>query len=110
MAHWVFKVQYLKTSLVLPMIFIEAKLEYEIDASLEYGSIDTNRLEETILKYENDDAGHDSHEMSRNVKRIFNRFDAVIDRQKQSVSRINCYLLVLSVTFAVVAEAAVYYI
>lgn len=110
MAHWVFKVQYLKTSLVLPMIFIEAKLEYEIDASLEYGSIDTNRLEETILKYENDDAGHDSREMSRNVKRIFNRFDAVIDRQKQSVSRINCYLLVLSVTFAVVAEAAVYYI
>ena len=33
MAHWVFKVQYLKTSLVLPKIFIEAKLEYEIGAS-----------------------------------------------------------------------------
>ena len=33
MAHWVFKVQYLKTSLVLPKIFVEAKLEYEIDVS-----------------------------------------------------------------------------
>ena len=33
MAHWVFKVQYLKTSLILPKIFVEAKLEYEIDQS-----------------------------------------------------------------------------
>ena len=60
---------------------MEAKLEYEIDVSQKerslVSSIDTNRLEEAILKYEKDDGVHD---VSRNVKRIFDRFDTVIDR------------------------------
>ena len=56
-------------------------MEYEIDVSQKerslVSSIDTNRLEEAILKYEKDEGEHD---MNRNVKRIFDRFDTVIER------------------------------
>ena len=53
MAHWAFKVQYLRTSLVLPKFFTEAKLEYEIDAAQDTtdGSIDLHRLQNAIAPY-----------------------------------------------------------
>ena len=83
LAHWVFTVQYLKTSLILPVTLREAKLEWLHEAQNHSQAL--NPLDMQKLNDELEAFGHDSGRNS--LTQTFKKFDEVIDSLKRQVSR-----------------------
>ena len=79
LAHWVFTVQYLKTSLILPVTLREARLEWLHEAqnqSQVLNPLDLQKLNDELEAF-----GHDSGRNS--LTQTFKKFDEVIDSLKR---------------------------
>ena len=98
MGHWTFSAQYLQTALILPKLFIEAKLEWLLQHTQDnqqfdkQAGFDYNRLHSEITRYEEvDPMNGDNTTFSRisSIPDVFNRFDKVINDQKKAIRRVN---------------------
>ena len=61
MAHWIFSTQYLHTSLILPSLFTEAKLEWlqdEASPEKNFGQWNTHKIEEYLTANEENSSGN----------------------------------------------------
>ena len=79
LAHWVFTVQYLKTSLILPVTLREARLEWLHECQNQSQAL--NPLDMQKLNDELEAFGHDSGRNS--LTQTFKKFDEVIDSLKR---------------------------
>ena len=108
MAHWIFSAQYLRTCLVLPILFIEAKLEWVMDDAqsnkIGANAPDWNKLQNELAK-------HGSSNEISSVDQTFLKFDMVIREQKKAVQRINrdVLLITVGITLYIFGLVAMYF-
>ena len=83
-----FTIQYLKTSIILPLTLKEAKLEWLHDTSFGQGEMTGQKLENlnsALLEFQNADRSNDSEDHS--TFEILKKFDGVIEKIKIELQR-----------------------
>ena len=106
LGHWFFATQYLKTSLVMPRLMIEAKLEWVLEdaktnASLmQTASMDTNRLREALNQ-----SGVDISAVGESLYETISKIDEVIHETHKHVRKVGMIITMVNaaLTFVVLA-------
>ena len=83
-----FTIQYLQTSIILPLTLKEAQLEWLHDTTFGEGEMTGRKLENldyALLEFQNADKSNDSEDHS--TFEILKKFDGVINRIKIEVQR-----------------------